>query len=76
MPLPFENATDLMRECARLYAALKGGLDDQRARTFGYLLQVAGSIWRTCQLETRVNEIEKKLAHLEGERQSESSLTI
>gem|GEM_PF-5880299 len=67
--LPFKDARDLMTECAKLYAALKGGLDDQRARTAGYLLQVAGSILRTCDLEKRVREIEKTLARHDADRE-------
>ena len=66
-PPDFTQAQEVIKAIAEVYQELKAGeIAETTAKTRAYLLQVAGGLYRNCEMERRLNEVEKQLNALEN----------
>ncbi len=65
----FETSKEILRAIAEVYNGMKSGeIDDGTAKARGYVLQVAGGLYRTCEIERRIDAVELKLVEVENGR--------
>lgn len=65
-PYSFEEAKQLLNAIAEVYEeTCVGMLPEKEAKCRGYLLQVAGGLYRNCEIERRMDKLEQELAKLE-----------
>ena len=66
-PYTFEEAKQLLNAIAEVYEeTLQGTLPEKEAKCRGYLLQVAGALYRNCEIERRMDKMEIQLQELEN----------
>lgn len=65
-PRTFEQAKQLLNAIAEVYdETCAGKIEEKEAKCRGYLLQVAGGLYRNCKLENRMDKMDMQLQELE-----------
>lgn len=65
-PRTFEHSKEILTAIAEVYDdTCYGLLSDKDAKCRGYLLQVAGALYRNCKLENRMDKMDMQLQELE-----------